>query len=217
MRNFRGEKMSGICIKTPRLYSHSIFPPRFSPFLFFPPLHMQPFLNHAVATLWLYSLYFLLLPLSLHLYHSLTLPSPSMGLALAPSLRLRQGVSEWWSFSGPWEWSCGFSVPHIRGRALALCMLQEFSLAENQALTTSSVALAAARAVQTNYLSPAHNIREIMSMSHCLYLYSLSFIRTYVCFYCINFLTIPWHRMTWSKFLLAALKGKKGLYLHNIQ
>lgn len=150
MRNFRGEKMSGICIKTPRLYSRSIFPPRFSPFLSPPPSYAAIPQSRGRNTVTVLSLFPPSLPLSLHLYHSLTLPSPSMGLALAPSLRLHQGVSEWWSFSGPWEWSCGFSVPHIRGRALALCMLQEFSLAENQALTTSSVALAAARAVQTN-------------------------------------------------------------------
>lgn len=69
-------------------------------------------------------------------------------------------------------------------------MLQEFGLAENQALTTSSPALAAARTDQTNYLIPAHSVHEIILMSHCLYLYSLTFIRTYVCFYCINFLTV---------------------------
>lgn len=193
MRNFRGEKMNGICIKTPWLYSHSIFPPCFP--LFSP--HMQPFLNHAVVTLWLYPTpppFFLFL--SLHLYLSLPLPPPSVRGALAPSLRLCRGVSEWWSFSGPCERSCGFSVPHIRGRALALCMLQEFGLAEHQALTTSSPALAAASTGQTNYLSPIRNIHEIMPMSHCLYLYSLTFIRTYVCFYYINFLSAPWHRMS---------------------
>lgn len=37
-----------------------------------------------------------------------------------------------------------FPVPHITGRALALCTLQEFGLAEHQALTTSSRALARA-------------------------------------------------------------------------
>lgn len=79
--------------------------------------------------------------LSLHLY----LSPPSVRRAPAPSPRVCRGVSEWWSFSGPCERSCGFSVPHIRGRALALCMLQEFGLAEHQALTTSSPALAAAR------------------------------------------------------------------------
>lgn len=45
-----------------------------------------------------------------------------------------------------------------------------------------------------------------MPMSHCLYLYSLTFIRTHVCFYCINFLSVPWHKMSYSKFILAVLK-----------
>lgn len=190
MRNFRGEKMNGICIKTPWLYSHSIFPPSFP--LFSP--RMQPFFNHAVATLWLYppsTTTFLFL--SLHLCLS---PSPASSLALAPSLCLCPGVSEWWSFSGPCKRSCGFPVPHIRGRALALCMLQEFGLAENQALTTSSPALAAASTGQTNYLNPIRNVHEIIPMPHCLYLYSLTFIRTYVCFYYINSLSVPWHRMS---------------------
>lgn len=75
-------------------------------------------------------------PPPLHLYLSPSLPPPTVRHAL--SLHLCWGVSEWWSFSGPCERSCGFSVPHITGRTLALCMLQEFGLAEHQALTTSS-------------------------------------------------------------------------------
>lgn len=44
-KNFREEKMNGICIKTPLLYSHIlIYFPLFSP-------HMQLFLNHMAETL----------------------------------------------------------------------------------------------------------------------------------------------------------------------
>lgn len=189
MRSFRGEKRNGICIKTPWRYSHSIFPPCLP--LFFSSYAAIPQscgCNTDSTTFVSF--------LTLHLYLSLSLPPPLVRLALAPSLRLWQGVSEWWSFSGPCERSCGFSVPHIRGRALALCMLQEFGLAEHQALTTSSPALAASSAGQINYLSPIRNIHEIMPMSHCLYLYSLTFITTYVCFYYINFRSLPWHRMS---------------------
>ncbi len=129
---------------------------------------------------------------------SRSLPASILPRCATLSLHLPRlwSVSEWWSFSGPCERSCGFSVPHIRGKTLALCMLQEFGLAEHQALTTFSPALAAASTGQTNYLNPICKIHEIMPMSHCLYLYSLTFIRTYVCFYYINFLSVPWHRMS---------------------
>lgn len=188
--------MNGICIKTLWLYSHSIFLPCL--FVFFSS-YAAICQSHGCSTATVppsnpSTTYFLFL--SLHLYLSLPLFLPSVRLDLTPSLRLCRGESEWWSFSGPCERSCGFSVPHIRGKALALCMLQEFGLAEHQALTTSSPALAAASAGQTNYLSPICNIHEIIPMPNCLYLYSLTFIRTYVCFYYINFLSVSWHRVS---------------------
>lgn len=103
--------------------------------------------------------------LSLHLY----LSPPSVRRAPAPSPRVCRGVSEWWSFSGPCERSCGFSVPHIRGRALALCMLQEFGLAEHQALTTSSPALAAAKR-RPDKLPEPHS-QMYMKLCRCLTVY----------------------------------------------
>lgn len=196
--------MNGICIKTPWLYRHFIFPPCF-PLFFSSYAAIPQSCGRSAPTV----------PPPSDSLPSFHLPFPPLlprcAPALAPSRRLCRGVSEWWSFSGPREWSCGFSVPHIRGRALAFCMLQEFGLAEHQALTTSSPALAAASAGQTNYLSPAHSIHEITLMSHCLYLYSLTFMRTYVCFYCIHFLNVPRRRTTWSQFILAVLKESRSL------
>lgn len=74
---------------TAALFFHLAFP-LFSP----PPSYAAIPQSRGRNTVTVLSLFPPSLPLSLHLYHSLTLPSPSMGLALAPSLRLRQGVSE---------------------------------------------------------------------------------------------------------------------------
>lgn len=105
MRHCRGERMDGICIKThwqqslyfsdpPPLPTHTHAHPTSHP-------HMQPFLNHAVVTPWLYP--------HRHLSSPLSLPSSASSCALSPSLHLfSRGVSEWWSFSGPCERPCGF-------------------------------------------------------------------------------------------------------------
>lgn len=182
--------MNGICIKTPWLHRQSIFPPRVS----------ASSLNHAVVTLWLYtppSHPHTLLPpwlsSSVSLLTSISLPSS--GAPRSP-LHLCRGVSEWWSFSGPCERSCGFPVPHIRGRALALCMLQEFGLARHQApnYLLSLARHRRRRQEQGPDKLPEHALAmytKLRPRRRCLYLYSLTFIRTYVCFYYIHFLSAP--------------------------
>lgn len=156
MRNSRRKEMNGICIKTPWLYRvyfstlHSVF---FSSYT-----TISQSCGHNGGTVTPLSFPqalppFLFLPLYRH--RSLLPCLPTRHTSTSPP-RLCQGVSEWWSFSGPREWSCGFSVPHIRSRALAFCMLQEFGLAMHQALTTSSLTLTAASA-ELDKLPEAHS------------------------------------------------------------
>lgn len=138
-------------------YTESIFPPYILSF-FFSYTTISQSCGHNGGTVTPLSLPqalppFLFLPLYRH--RSLLPCLPTRHTSTSPP-RLCQGVSEWWSFSGPHEWSCGFSVPHIRSRALAFCMLQEFGLAVHQALTTSSLTLTAASA-ELDKLPEAHS------------------------------------------------------------
>lgn len=159
----------GICIQTPWLYSHSIFPAALSPF-FSPHVAtpqswgcnaptLPPSSSSSSSPLPLFtpvSRLACLLPRCASLSRSI-----SGGVLVSDGVLVDPA-------SGPVVCVCGggcfFPVPHITDRALALCTLQEFGLAEYQALTSSSPVFPSASNSQMSYLNLTWKMHGITRM-----------------------------------------------------